>query len=416
MTSVKSGDEVQRIAAVRRYDVLDSPPDGAFDRLTALAAKHFRVPISIVSIVDSDRIWFQSRHGLDAEQTSRDLGLCASAILQSEPWIVENAASDPRAMANPLVAGEAGFRFYAGAPLRTHDGHNLGTLCVIDEAPREFSADDAATLADMAAIVMDELELRLAARRTIDQESFLRAHAEEMASTLQQSLLPSRLPDLDGADLAVLYRPADAGLVGGDFYDVFETDEFFVLAVGDVSGKGSAAAAMTALARQSIRTAALATDSPAAILSTLNESMFVGRQTGEIEHHCTVMLVTGRKTADGLSLCAAAAGHPPGLLVVGGGVSGMSAGPGPPVGWYPQASFSQSEVTLRSGDSLVMYTDGITEARTAAGLLGEDRLARRLRDGGGDSAGALIAGIETLLTEDGTDVRDDVAAVVVRAR
>jgi sigma-B regulation protein RsbU (phosphoserine phosphatase) len=409
-------DEAERIAAVRRYDVLDTPPDGAFERLTALAAKHFRVPIAIVSIVDSDRIWFASHHGLDAQQIGRDPGLCASAILQDAPWVVENAATDPRTMANPLVAGELGLRFYAGAPLTTHDGHNLGTLCVIDAEPREFPDDEAATLADMAAIVMDELELRLAARRTIDHESLLRGQAESMASALQQSLLPPRLPELAGTDVAALYRPADASVVGGDFYDVFETGERVVLVVGDVSGKGHSAAALTALARHTIRTAALGTDSPSEMLRILNRSMFIGREEADIEHFATVLIVIGRREARGLSLCAAAAGHPPGLVVRVDGETGELGDAGPPIGWYREASFTQSAVTLHAGDALVLFTDGITEARTLGGMLGSEDLAQRLRAHAGDGAAALIGCIERLLAGDEVEVRDDVAAVAIQAR
>jgi phosphoserine phosphatase RsbU/P len=409
-------DEAERIAAVRRYDVLDTPPDGAFERLTALAAKHFAVPIAIVSIVDSDRIWFASHHGIDAEQIGRDPGLCASAILHDAPWIVENAATDPRTIANPLVAGELGLRFYAGAPLTTHDGYNLGTLCVIDDEPREFPDEQAATLADMAAIVMDELELRLAARRTIDHESLLRGQAESTASMLQQSLLPPRLPELAGADVAVLYRPADASVVGGDFYDVFEAGEQVVLVVGDVSGKGPSAAAVTALARHTIRTAALATDSPSAMLRTLNRSMFIGRTEADIEHFATVLIVVAKREADGLSLSAAAAGHPPGLVIRVDGDSGELGAAGPPIGWYADASFTQCEATLHRGDALVLFTDGITEARTSDGMLGSDGLERRLEVHAGAGAAALIGDIERLLADGAVEVRDDVAAVAVQAR
>ena len=128
--------EPQRLAAVRRYDILDTPPDGAFDRITALAARRFGVPISIISIVDEDRIWFKSHHGLAVEQIGRDPGLCASAILSDDPHILTDASIDPRSLANPLVAGDFGLRFYAGVPLTTDDGHNLGTLCIIDKEAR----------------------------------------------------------------------------------------------------------------------------------------------------------------------------------------------------------------------------------------------------------------------------------------
>jgi GAF domain-containing protein len=159
--------EADRLAALRRYDILDTPPDGAFDRITALAADLFMVPIAIVSLVDHDRIWFKSRHGLDVDQIGRDPGLCASAILQVEPWVLTDARADPRSLANPLVAGAFGLRFYVGAPLRTQDGFNLGTLCVIDREPRPITEQQIAQLKHLAALVMDQMELRLSARRAV---------------------------------------------------------------------------------------------------------------------------------------------------------------------------------------------------------------------------------------------------------
>lgn len=159
--------EAQRMEAVERYEILDTPADGAFDRITALAARMFDVPIAIVSIVDHDRIWFKSHHGLDVEQIDRDPGLCASAILDDQPWVIEDARADVRAMANPLVAAEAGIQFYAGVPLRTSDGHNLGTLCVLDYAPRPVSEAETKNLEDLAALVISELDLRLASRRAV---------------------------------------------------------------------------------------------------------------------------------------------------------------------------------------------------------------------------------------------------------
>ncbi|HEY0395081.1 MAG TPA: GAF domain-containing protein [Candidatus Elarobacter sp.] len=157
--------EAARLAAIRRYDILDTPPDGSFDRITALAAQLFDVPIALVTIVDHERIWFKSRHGLDqVEQIDRDPGLCASAVLRDEPYIVEEARTDPRTLANPLVSGKFGLQFYAAAPLRTQDGHRLGTLCIIDREPRVFSPRQADVLQRLSEIVVDELELRLSAR------------------------------------------------------------------------------------------------------------------------------------------------------------------------------------------------------------------------------------------------------------
>ena len=162
-------DEPQRMAAVKRYDILDTPADGSFDRVTAMAARRFGVPISIISIVDHDRIWFKSRYGVNVEQIGRDPGLCASAILRPDPHILIDASKDIRSLANPLVAGDFGLRFYAGVPLRTSDGYNLGTLCVIDKEPRPIDEAQIEDLKDLASLVMDQLEFRLSAIRSLAQ-------------------------------------------------------------------------------------------------------------------------------------------------------------------------------------------------------------------------------------------------------
>jgi GAF domain-containing protein len=151
------------------------------------------MPVAIVSIVDTDRIWFKSHHGLDADQIDREPGLCASAILGNEPWVVENAAIDPRTLANPLVAAENGVRFYAGVPLTTNDGHNLGTLCVLDTTPRQLPAHGTQVLEDLAAIVMDELELRLAARSAQERIDEQARQATEINDDVVQSLAVAKL-------------------------------------------------------------------------------------------------------------------------------------------------------------------------------------------------------------------------------
>jgi signal transduction histidine kinase len=163
--------EAQRLDAVRRYDVLDTPPDGAFDRITHVAARICDAPISTITIVDEDRIWFKSTHGIEVDEIGRDPGLCASAIIQPNAYIVTDATIDSRTLDNPLVRGELGLRFYTGIPLTTSDGYRLGTLNVIDTRPRELDTLHLDSLRDLAAIVMDELELRLAAKSTVAAEA-----------------------------------------------------------------------------------------------------------------------------------------------------------------------------------------------------------------------------------------------------
>ncbi|MEP6700078.1 MAG: GAF domain-containing sensor histidine kinase [Bacteroidota bacterium] len=163
--------EKERIKSLKKYDILDTPPDGSFDRITKLAAKLLEVPIAIVTLVDTDRIWFKSRYGLDVQQIGRDPGLCASAILSDDLYEVNDALTDPRTLANPLVASEFGLRFYAAVPLKVRDGYNLGTLCVLDKQPRHLTEIQKETLQYLADILIDQLELRLAARTANFQQN-----------------------------------------------------------------------------------------------------------------------------------------------------------------------------------------------------------------------------------------------------
>jgi PAS domain S-box-containing protein len=154
-------DEARRIRALQGYGVLDTSPDAAFDRVTQLACDLFDTPIALVSLVDETRQWFKSRQGLEPCSTAREYAFCSHAIeLESDAvMVVEDATLDPRFVANPLVVGEPGIRFYAGAVLTSSDGYNLGTLCVIDTKPRPCPTDrELNRLRALARIVRDELE------------------------------------------------------------------------------------------------------------------------------------------------------------------------------------------------------------------------------------------------------------------
>jgi len=406
--------EAARMAAVRRYDVLDTPPDGAFDRITAVAARIFDVPIAIVSIVDEDRIWFKSHHGLESEQITCEPGLCASAILHNTPWIVQDALADPRALANPLVAGDFGLRFYAGAPLRTHDGHGLGTLCVLGFEPREVTPDEAATLEDLAAIVMDELELRLAARQTVQRETEARDHAQELADALQRSLLPPSLPTIPGIDAAAYFRPADSGRVGGDFYDLFEvSDDGWGVVIGDVSGKGPRAAAVTALVRHTVRAAVLHSQTPEEVLTLVNAAMLA--QAPDADTFCTVAFGRFSRRDDRVCLDIGLAGHPPLLVLRLDGTVEQVGTPHPPAGAVADSVYGSEPVELCPGDVALLYTDGIIEGRDGTRLYGEARLRDLLSSLTGRSAGEVVQAIGAAVSSLEPGVRDDVALLALRA-
>jgi diguanylate cyclase (GGDEF)-like protein/PAS domain S-box-containing protein len=144
--------------------LLDTVPEPEFDRITALAAKLFDVPIALVSLVDADRQWFKSCIGLDATQTDRDLAFCAHALFDVQPLVVSDALEDVRFAYNPFVTGEPFIRFYAGAPLMTREGFALGTLCIIDRKPRQLTPQQLETLTALSQVVVDLVEARLGFR------------------------------------------------------------------------------------------------------------------------------------------------------------------------------------------------------------------------------------------------------------
>ena len=157
-------DDRARLAALTRYNILDTATEPAFDRITTTLARLLDVPIALVSFVDEDRQWFKSSVGLDARETPRSIAFCAHAIEQDEPFVIPDALADDRFRDNPLVTGAPHIRSYAGAPLITADGFRLGTLCAIDREPRQLSADQLGSLEDLAKLVVDLMELRLARR------------------------------------------------------------------------------------------------------------------------------------------------------------------------------------------------------------------------------------------------------------
>jgi diguanylate cyclase (GGDEF)-like protein/PAS domain S-box-containing protein len=179
--------EAERLRALERYHVLDTPPEEAFDRLTTLAARIFEAPMALVSLVDEKRQWWKSCVGVEGEGTDRDIAFCAYAILSNEPLLVEDARLDPRFAANPLVTGAPGVCFYAGVPLATRDGFNLGTFCIIDTRPRQLSPVQLATLVDLARIVVDELELRSSERRLASSEERLAERVRVLEGVLDSA-------------------------------------------------------------------------------------------------------------------------------------------------------------------------------------------------------------------------------------
>lgn len=181
-------DEDRRLSILAEYQLLDTPPSEDFDRLASLAARLFKVPIVLISLVGKDRQFFKARVGIDLYGSSRDSSFCAHAIMHDDIMFVPDALNDPRFATNPFVLGPPFIRFYAGKPLITPTGERLGTVCLIDSTPRTtFSDDDRANLSDLASLVMERLEIRrLDQVRAISQARF-----ENIAATSPDAIICS---------------------------------------------------------------------------------------------------------------------------------------------------------------------------------------------------------------------------------
>ncbi|WMC10595.1 PAS domain-containing protein [Oceanimonas pelagia] len=189
-------DEPQRLQALRRTGLLDTPPEARFDRLTRIARQSFGVEIALVSLVDSERQWFKSAQGLNACETGRDISFCGHAILDSRTFVVEDALKDERFADNPLVTEAPHIRFYAGAPLHSLEGFRIGTLCVIDSRPRRFGEQDGELLRTLADCVEEQLS---------------RQRLEELRKSLAESEYRAQLI-IEGANIGTWQCDMQTGL------------------------------------------------------------------------------------------------------------------------------------------------------------------------------------------------------------
>ncbi|MEV6521762.1 GAF domain-containing SpoIIE family protein phosphatase [Longispora sp. NPDC051575] len=352
----------------------------------------------------------------------RDLGLCASAILNDGPYVVRDADLDPRTLNHPLVRGGLKLRFYAAVPLVTADGHRLGTVNVIDTAPRQITDSDLATLTDLAAIVMDELELRLAVRDQAAVEARARRHleaerlrAQNIATTLGQSLIPSQLPTVANLHSEAHFQPFSSDNLGGDFYDLFPIDDEgrWGVFLGDVCGKGPRAAAVTSLIRYTLRAVSIIEPDPVKVLSHLHHTLGLDPDIDD-HSYCTAVYATLQPHGPGWLLHAAAGGHPPPILIRADGTAEPIAVAGPAIGLLPtveHGSFTTSTVHLAPADTVVFYTDGVTDLRHDDQWLGTEGLVEYLR-GRRHTAGTAVTTLKEVVQAIGP-TRDDIAILAL---
>jgi phosphoserine phosphatase RsbU/P len=426
-----------RLAAVRRTGLLDTGPEEAFDRLARLAATLLGTPFAFVTLVDETRSFWKSCIGVAStdladRQHPVEQSFCQYIIGSGAELIVTDTTADEHTRDNPSIE-LMGVQAWAGFPVRSPVGHVLGTFCAMDTVTRDWTPHDVDVLETLAHAASGEIALRIAVedahqathraeQATADaQRAALEAldaadEAAMLSRTLQESLLPPHLPTIAGLDVAARYLRGGRGAdVLGDFYDVFHSvrDSWGVV-VGDVAGKGPQAAKTTALARYTLRAAAARSGTPSVNLTTLNAALLEWFTLDT--QFLTAVYATIRPHALGFGVRVACGGHDPALIRRADGTVKPLGLPGLILGCLPDPGLRDQRTLLRAGDSLVMYTDGVTEARRPADrdLFGSERLRALVAGAPVASAAELAARVESAVLDfSGRRITDDTAILVV---
>ena len=379
---------------------------------TALTMREPTGDLRVVAVAHRDAgrerlAWeFIARHPTDPQDTTGAANVIRTGELEIvedlSPEIIRAAAQDPEHL---RLLENLNVRHYVVAPLKAPEG-TIGALTfVLGDSGRRFEPSDM------------ELITTLAARAALHiQNSKLYTERSRIAEVLQMGLRPRALPAIPGAELAARFRPAgDELAVGGDFYDVLSAgDGTWTFVIGDVSGKGAEAAAVTALTRHTLRTASLLGSDPVAALALLNRAMVAD----SARHFCTVICARLRREAGGLECRFANGGHvSPLLLRRNGAVEEVDTGKGPLVGPFTDATYQGATLRLEPGDLLLMYTDGITEVSRREATRGERELRATLAACVGRSAEEVVDAVEARAVELlAGRARDDMALLAVKAQ
>lgn len=395
-----------RLAAVRATGLLDTGAEAAFDHLTRVAARALDVPYAFVTIVDDKRSFWKSCYGIGStdpadRQNTVEESFCQYVVRSDAPLVVGDAPHHPVTSDNPSIES-MGVQAWAGWPIRSADGHVLGTFCAVDIETREWSDDATELLALMADAAANEIRLRIAAE-----------DAEAEAARLRATLLPPVLPAIPGFRVAAIHRSAEGpGQVLGDFYDVLLSGrQRWHAVLGDVCGSGVEAAAVAALVRWSYHALADVGDEPGDIFAGVNELLL---------RHSNGRFVTGQAvsfdadTGGGRRrLRFASAGHHPALIRRASGAVEEVVANGWMLGAFADLRIGATDLELDPGDQLVLFTDGLTEIGRD-GERGHDAVRSLLAGLPEASADEVARSLAALVEVDGAEAhRDDTAILVL---
>jgi serine phosphatase RsbU (regulator of sigma subunit) len=395
-----------RLHQVRRSGLLDTKPEEAFDRLTRLACELLQAPFGFVTVVDERRSFWKSCIGVTGpdRQNPVEESFCQYVIATDDAIIIDDARENPMTRDNPSIES-MGVIAWAGFPIRAQNGQILGTFCVVDGKPRHWTPQELRTLEVLAQAAGGEVALRVAADEAAQAADLARANAsryEQLARTLQESLLPHDLPTVAGLDMAAAYRLRSDDVLG-DFYDAVQTPTGWAVFLGDVAGRGAHAARTSALAKYTLRAGAVRASSPAIVLTDVDAALHRWFAETDVPGYVSVAYVALREVDDGYAIRLCTAGHPAAVIRRADGTVRRLGVPSSPLGILPRLSLKVADEVLHPGDSLLLITDSVNEIWP--------RLTGPTSGTAHDQADGVLA--QTLAVT-GDDIRDDMVVIAIQ--